>query len=73
MKNYSKPLWLEKLKSLQYPDYSRYENVDTAYSDFIENTTTAINEIASFKQLCVLKLVLVNGWMMQYYTPRGYK
>ena len=53
MKNYSKPLWLEELKSLQYPDYSSYENVDTAYSDFIEKTTTTINEIAPFKQLCV--------------------
>ena len=53
MKNYSKHLGLEKLKSLQYPDYSSYENVGTAYSDFIEKTTTIINEIAPFKQLCV--------------------
>ena len=41
------------MKSLQYPDYSSYENVDTAYSDFIEKTTTTINEIAPCKQLCV--------------------
>ena len=53
MDNYSKLLWLEKLKSLQYPDSSNYENVDTAYSDFMEKTTTAINEIAPFKQLRV--------------------
>ena len=45
MKNYSKSLLLEKLKSLQYPDYSSYGNVDTASLDFIEKTTTAINEI----------------------------
>ena len=53
MKNYSKHLCSEKLKSLQYPDYSSYENVDTDYSDFIEKTTTAINEMSPFKQLCV--------------------
>ena len=53
MKNYSKPLWLEKLKSVQYPDYSCYDDVDIAYTDFIDRTTKAINEIAPFKQLCV--------------------
>ena len=53
MKNYSKPLWLDKLKSLQYPDYSNYDDVDTAYADFIEKTSTAISEIAPFKKLCV--------------------
>ena len=53
MKKYPKLLWLEKLKSLQYPDYSSCENVDTAYSDFIEKTTTAMTEIAPFKPLCV--------------------
>ena len=43
MKNYSKPLWLEKLKSVQYPDYSCYDDVDMAYTDFIDSTTKAIN------------------------------
>ena len=53
MKNYSKRLWLEKLQSLKYPDYSSYDDVDVAYSDFIDKTVKAINEIAPFKQLCV--------------------
>ena len=53
MKNYSKPLWLEKLKTVQYPNYSGYNDVDIAYTDFIDRTTKAINEIAPFKQLCV--------------------
>ena len=44
MKNYSKPFWLEKLKSLQYPDYSSYAIVDTAYSDYIEKTITSIGD-----------------------------
>ena len=53
MKRYSKPLWLQKLRSLQYPDYSSYDDVDAAYSDFIEKTITAIDEVAPFKQICV--------------------
>ena len=53
MKNYSKDLWVEKLQSLQYPDYSNYDDVDIAYEDFIEKTTKAINEIAPFKKICV--------------------
>ena len=53
MKNYSQVLWQEKLKSVQYPDYSKYSDIDLAYSNFIEKTEKAINEIAPFKKLCV--------------------
>ena len=52
-KNYSKTRLLEKLVTLQFPDYSMYNNVDTAYSDFIDKLTTVINEIAPFKNMCV--------------------
>ena len=53
LKNYSKNIWLENLRSVKYPDYSNYDDVDAAYSDFIDKTTIAINKVAPFKQICV--------------------
>ena len=53
MRNYSKALWIEKLRSLEYPDYSGFDDVDIAYSDFIDKTSLAINDIAPFKSVCV--------------------
>ena len=42
----------EKLNVLVFPDYSKYHNVDVAYSDFTDKLTKVINEIASFKNMC---------------------
>ena len=53
LKRYSKELLLEKLESIQFPDYSSYNNVDRTYSDFIDKTTIVINEVAPFKQVCI--------------------
>ena len=53
LRNYSKNLLLEKLETLQFPDYSNYNNIDTAYTDFIDKTIAVINEIAPFKQVCI--------------------
>ena len=50
-RNYS--LWIEKLRSLEYPDYSGFDDVDIAYSHFMDRTSVAINEIAPFKSMCV--------------------
>ena len=41
------------MESIQLPDFSSYNNVDSAYSDFIDKTTTVINEVAPFKQVGV--------------------
>ena len=53
MKNYSKTVLLQKLENIQFPNYSNYNNIDTAYSDFIEKTTSVINEIAPTKEICI--------------------
>ena len=53
LKRYSKTLLLEKLNTLVFPDYSSYENMDTAYSEFTEEISKIINEIAPFKTICV--------------------
>ena len=53
MKNYSKELFLEELSKLAFPDYSTFQCVNTAYSDFISKLMTVIDKIAPIKEIRV--------------------
>ena len=53
MKNYSKELFLEELSKLAFPDYSTFQCVNTAYSDFISKLMTVIDKIAPIKEIIV--------------------
>ena len=53
LKNYSKTNLLEKLNGLVFPDYSLYDDIDTAYLDFTNKLTKVINDVAPFKKICV--------------------
>ena len=51
LKNYSKDLYLDALKKVNFPNYSEFNNINDAYSDFIEKTTSVIDKIAPIKEI----------------------
>ena len=53
LKNYTKAQLLEKLNLVDFPDYSTYNNVDIAYTDFTSKLAKVVNEIAPKKMMCV--------------------
>ena len=53
LKNYSQSLYLEKLNEINFPDYSKFKDVNDAYSDFIGKVTSVINQIAPMKEIRV--------------------
>ena len=53
MKNYSKELFLEKLNEISFPDYSTFECVNAAYSDFIDKLMIIIDKLAPIKEIRV--------------------
>ena len=51
MKNYSNELFNQKLSEVQFPDYSRFENVNEAYADPSSKLIGVIDSIAPLKQI----------------------
>ena len=51
LKNYSQSLYLEKLNEINFPDYSKFKDVNDAYSDFIGKVTSVIDQIAPMKEI----------------------
>ena len=51
MKNYSKDLFLKKLKLIKLPKYSELMDINAAYSHFMEVITSIIDEIAPLKEI----------------------
>ena len=53
MKKYTKELFLQKLNEIQFTDYSVFQCVNEAYSDFITKLTGVISNIAPIKEIRV--------------------
>ncbi len=53
MKNYTKDLLIQKLSDIQFPDYSVFECVNEAYSDFVSKLMSVIDSISPSKQVRV--------------------
>ena len=53
LKNYSQTLFLDKLRKVNFPDYSNFKDINNAYSDFTEKVTSVIDEIAPIKEIRV--------------------
>ena len=53
LKNYSQSLFLDKLKKANFPDYSKFKDINDAYSDFTGKVTSVIDEIAPTKEIRV--------------------
>ena len=53
MKNYSQTLFLDKLKKANFPDYSKFKDINDAYSDFTGKVISVIDEIAPPKEIRV--------------------
>ena len=49
MKNYTKEILKEKLQLINFPNYTHFQNTNSAYSDFINKITVIINSIAPMK------------------------
>ena len=43
MKNYSDEIFVEKLRSIKFPDYSSYTNVNYAYQDFVTKFSSIVD------------------------------
>ena len=50
LKNYSQTLFLDKLRKINFPDYSNFKDINNAYSDFTEKVTSVIDKIAPIKE-----------------------
>ena len=44
---------MEKLNEINFPDYSKFETVNDAYSDFVGKVTSVIDQIAPMKEIRV--------------------
>ena len=53
LKNYSQTLFLDKLRKINFPDYSNFKDINNAYSDFTEKVTSVTDEIAPIKEIRV--------------------
>ena len=51
MKNYSAELFLEELSKVTFPDYSTFQCVNNAYSDFVDKLMSVIDKIAPLKEI----------------------
>ena len=50
MKKYTKAIFLEKLRTVNFPDYEDFPDANSAYSDFLSKLTDVINQVAPLKQ-----------------------
>ena len=55
MKNYSKELFLEKLREIQLPNYRNFECINEAYQSFLEKIMVVIDKIAPLKKTTRVK------------------
>ena len=55
LKNYSIESLNQGLSMINFPDYEYFNDVDIAYSDFIQRITSVINKIAPFKEIRIKK------------------
>ena len=53
LKYYSEDLCVEKLKEIDFPDYSNFKDINEAYSDFTGKVASVIDEIAPIKEVRV--------------------
>ena len=44
-------MYLEKLNRTNFPDYSKFTDINDAYSDFIGKVSSTIDNIASMKEI----------------------
>ena len=50
LKNYSPTLMEDALSALDFPNYENYDEIEIAYSDFVQKVTEVIDSIAPRKQ-----------------------
>lgn len=55
LKNYTKQLFLNKLSQIKFPNYIDFDDINAAYSHFIELITNIIDEIAPVKEIHIRK------------------
>ena len=53
MKKHSELELLNLFKKIDFPNYNNFDNINTAYSDFISKVETAIDKIAPLKKICI--------------------
>ena len=53
VQNYSQALYQEKLRKINFPDYSNFKDINDAFSDFTKNVTSVIDEVARLKEIRV--------------------
>ena len=53
LQDHSQALYEDKLRKIYFPDYSNYKEIENACSDFTENFTSVIDEIAPLKEIWV--------------------
>ena len=53
MKNYSRELFLKKLKLLDFPKYSEFIDINAAYSHFLQLIISVIDKLAPLKEIRV--------------------
>ena len=46
-------MFLDKLRKINFPDYSNFKDINNAYSDFTGRVTSVIDEIAPIKEIRV--------------------
>ena len=54
-KNYTKEIFLDKLRQIKFPNYMEYEGINAAYSHFVELITNIVNEIAPVREIRIRK------------------
>ena len=55
LKNYSQDMYLEELNKINFPDYSKFTDINDAYSDFIGKVSLTIDKIAPMKEIRIKK------------------
>ena len=51
LKNYSQDVYLEELNKINFPDYSKFTDINDAYSDSIGKVSLTIDKIAPMKEI----------------------
>ena len=52
-KNYSKDSYLQELENAKFYEYSKFTDINCAYSDFIGKLTTIIDKVAPVREMCI--------------------
>ena len=53
LKNYSGEKLIQSLSNCDFPNYTNFDDINEAYSDFVERTSDVINKIAPMKDICI--------------------